>query len=166
VRNSFISVARAILAQLLHQHPQLLSFFYEMASTTDPTALTSAATARNMLNTAIGSCSCVYIIVDGLDECEVRDRKDISSWLRAAAQTTDAVANHEVRCFVTSQDDENARTNLKGFNTIKMTTENHKDLRRFTIQRYKSIERRFGGKLRAENRDLANTIFARAQGIV
>jgi hypothetical protein len=135
-----------------------------MASTTDPTALSSIATAKKMLEMSFRSCSRLCIIVDGLDECEPRDRREISSWLRGVVQEVNAEPMNSLRCFITSQDDENARTNLKGFATIKMTTENHADLRRFAAEWQRRIERKFG-KLRAENRNLANIISARAQGM-
>jgi NACHT domain len=162
-RNSFISMARSILAQILDQDPTLLSYFHEIASTTDSTVLSSVIIAKRMLEMSFNSCSKLYIIIDGLDECKRGERKDISTWLQDLIQKLPAEQVNSLRCLIVSQDDGNARTDLEDFTLIKITIENHEDLRRFTAEWQKRIERRFG-ELRPENRQLANTIFVRAQG--
>ena len=163
-RNSFIGVARAVLAQILDQDPHLLSYFHEMASTTDSTMLSSVVLAKRMLEMSFNSCGKLYIIIDGLDECERGERKEISTWLQHIIQELPAAQINSLRCLIISQDDGNARKDLKDFAAIKMTDENHGDLRQFTAEWQKRIEHRFG-ELRPENRQLANTIFARAQGM-
>ncbi|KAI9683271.1 MAG: hypothetical protein M1822_006136 [Bathelium mastoideum] len=163
-RNSFITVARSILAQTLDQDPRLLSYFHEMASTTDSAVLSSVAIAKRMLETSFNSCGKIYVIIDGLDECERGERKNISTWLQGIIQELPTEEMNSLRCLIISQDDATTRKDLKDFSAIKMTTENHEDLRRFTAEWQKRIERRFGD-LRPENRRLANTIFARAQGM-
>ncbi|KAI9654109.1 MAG: hypothetical protein M1821_006820 [Bathelium mastoideum] len=163
-RNSFISVARSILAQMLDQNPHLLSYFHEMASTTGSAVLSSVVIAKRMLEMSFNSCGKIYVIIDGLDECERGERKMISNWLQGIMQELPAEQMNSLRCLISSQDDGTARKDLKDFSTIKMTTENHEDLRRFTAEWQKRIERRFGD-LRPENRGLAHTIYARAQGM-
>ncbi|KAL9082920.1 MAG: hypothetical protein Q9165_008738 [Trypethelium subeluteriae] len=135
-----------------------------MASTTDSAVLTSVLVAKRMLELSFKTCGKLYIIIDGLDECERGERKEISSWLQHITQELPRDPVESLRCLIVSQDDASARKDLKDFSTIKMTTENHEDLRRFTAAWQKRIECRFG-ELRPENRRLANTIFARAQGM-
>jgi hypothetical protein len=163
-RNSFISVARSILAQILAQDPHLLSYFHEMASTTDPTMLSSITVAKRMLETSFGSCSKLYIIIDGLDECERGERKEIATWLQGVIEELPSSQKNSLRCLIISQDDDNAQRNLKDFAAVKMRTESYGDLRQFTGEWQKKIEHRFG-ELPLEHRQLANSIFARAQGM-
>ena len=163
-RNSFLSVARSILAQILDQNSHLLSYFHEMASTTNSTVLSSVVIAKRALEMSFSSCGKIYIIIDGLDECKRGERKEISSWFQGIVQDLPAERVSSLRCLIVSQDDATARKDLKDFAEIKITTENHEDLRKFTAEWQKRIERRFDD-LRLENRRLADTIFARAQGM-
>ena len=78
-RNSFIGVARSILAQIHVQNPHLLPYFHEQASISGDAMLTSTSVAKEMLGIAIESCEKLYIIIDGVDECKPKERKEVST---------------------------------------------------------------------------------------
>jgi hypothetical protein len=159
-RNSFVSMARSLLTQALHQAPDLLSYYYQMASNTDPVALTTVRTARQMLDVVLSSLVQLRIVVDGLDECKLEDRNTILSWL-----CTVVPSELGVRCFVTSQADKEVRKYLRHFIVIDMERENFDDLRRFCGVRVQQIETKFSD-LRKRVKDLASLIFARAEGLI
>lgn len=161
-RNCFISVARSLLSQVLDQNPDLLSYFFEIASITSPTILSSNAVAKKMLETSFNSCGKLYIIVDGLDECDRTEMREISIWLQGAVDSTPQV--NSMRCLIVSQDDGNAQKNLKDFAKIEIKNQNRDDLKRYTTKWQEKLEQRFV-KLRPESRQLGNFIFAKAQGM-
>jgi len=163
MRNSFMAVARSILAQILSQNPHLLPYFHEKAYLSNGTVLSSTDIADEMLQTTLNSCERTYLIIDGLDECGQTERTKISSRFLRITQALAPADMGSIRCFFVSQDDGTARKTLGDLPTIKITTENKEDLKDFAAVWHEKIEAKFG-KLRSNDTHIATIISARAQG--
>ncbi|KAI1777216.1 hypothetical protein F4818DRAFT_409587 [Hypoxylon cercidicola] len=163
-RNTFISAARSLLAQLLVQNDHILQPLYERSSMSGEVMLTSKMTAKDLLRTALKSCAKTYIILDGLDECDRDNRKEIATWFQSVI---DGVPSNEIgaiRCIFVSQDDGPARKDFSTVPSIKiMPSDNKDDMRAFAKFWHKRMEERFG-QLHG-NQNIANIIQARAQGM-
>lgn len=160
LRNSLNSVARSLLAQILAQNPHLLPYFYEQASLSKDTILTSNATAKEMLRTALDSCTRTYLIIDGLDECGRHEGKEIVTWFQNLIEDLPLERMNSIRCFFVSQDDA-----ASGIPFIKVTAlENKGDLSHFVSVWHKQIEAKFG-ELQSKEYHIANILLARAQGL-
>ncbi len=152
------------MAQMLSQNGDLLPYFHGKASTSSDAILTSTATAKEMMQTALGSCEKTYIIIDGLDECGRDDRREMARWFQAVTEEVSSPTDLEsIRCLFVSQDDGIARDDFRNVRAIKITNENADDLRNFAGVWHERIERRFGN-LRSKNYHISNIISARAQG--
>lgn len=163
-RNSFVSVARSILAQFLAQQPRLLPFFFEKASVSPHTVLSLVPVAKEMMETALHSRERVYIIIDGLDECPRAYRKEISTWFQTINDDESSANRNTARCLFVSQDDGTGRKDLGDLPTIKVTNEgNQDDLRKFTGIWHHRLEEKFG-ELRWGARHIGHVLLARAQG--
>lgn len=162
-RNSFISVARSILAQILVQNPHLLPHFHEKASMSSDAILTSPSVAKEMLQIALGSCEELYLVLDGLDECKPKERKEISNWFQAAVENLTTTETNSARCLFISQCDEVALQDFRDIPSIKITDENRDDLTDFATVWHRRIEGKFGA-LRSNNCHIAHIISARSQG--
>lgn len=163
-RNSFISVARSILAQLLAQQPRLLPFFFERASVSSHTVLSSVTVAKEMMETALHSRERLYIVIDGLDECPRAHRKEISTWFQTINDDESSANGNTARCLFVSQDDGIGRKDLGDLPTIKVTNQgNQDDLRKFTGIWHYRLEEKFG-ELRWGARHIGHILLARAQG--
>lgn len=125
--------------------------------------LTSKSVAKEMLQTALGSCGNLYLIIDGLDECIPKERKEIASWFQSAAENLTAMGMDPPRCLFVSQDDEVALHDFQDLPVIKITGDNSDDLADFAKVWHKRIERKFGA-LRSNNLHIARIICARSQG--
>ncbi|KAI1311218.1 hypothetical protein F5Y03DRAFT_324179 [Xylaria venustula] len=163
-RGSFIAVARAILTQLLLQRPHLTSYFFEKASSSGQVLLDSTTTAKEMIQTALSTCDKTYIIIDGVDECERNHRDEIVGVFRMAIQDLPADSVGSVRCLFVSQDDGNARRNFRNIPAIKITNQNHDDIRDFAEKRHLALEIKFG-QLRTKECYISKILVARAQGM-
>ncbi|OAR02604.1 hypothetical protein LLEC1_06424 [Akanthomyces lecanii] len=161
-RNSFISVCRSLLAQVLTQHPSLLSYFKEKASFSS--ALASLEVAKEMLLTALGGCGTSYIIIDGLDECTREQRKEVSTWFCGIVHDVPLGDRYSIRCLFVSQDDGVARKDLGQLPTIKIGSQNQADLEGFAAKWHGILEAKFG-ELRSRGCHIANILVARAQGM-
>jgi hypothetical protein len=154
-RNSFLAVARSILAQVLFQNPQFLPYFDEKACMSGDT-LKSSDIAREILKKTLGSCKRSFLVIDGLDECPPKERKTI---LRCFSEI------EGIRCLYVSQDDGRAGHMLTGLPSIKIGDQNKEDIRNFARIFHKELEHNLRNSS-AEHRigDITNIISARAQG--
>lgn len=83
MRDSFMAVIRGILVQILRENDDLLPYLYEKASISGEPILRSPELARELLETALRSLAKVYVIIDGLDECDKNEQKKIITWFRS-----------------------------------------------------------------------------------
>ncbi|KAI1130797.1 hypothetical protein F5Y10DRAFT_275838 [Nemania abortiva] len=161
LRNSFVSVARAVLTQLLRQRPRLAPYFFEKASTSGHVLL-DPNTAMEMIQTVLSSCDRTYIIIDGVDECARGERDEISEAFRNTIENLPVDVTGSVRCLFVSQDDDNARRNFRDLPTIKIADESQDDLRNFAEKRHLELETRFG-PLRSKDCQISKILIARAR---
>ncbi|KAH8691089.1 hypothetical protein GQ44DRAFT_636325, partial [Phaeosphaeriaceae sp. PMI808] len=146
-RNTFIAVARGILAQLTTQNKNLLPYIYEKASESGQKSLSTSALAKELLEAALrsyntlGGYHTLYIIIDGLDECEREDRKEIVSWFRRVITPAEA---DDLRCLFISQDDGIARKDFSKLPSYKITDgDNRRDIVIFCELWAERIQQRF-----------------------
>jgi hypothetical protein len=104
-RSTFNAVARGILAQLLRQNEDLLPYLFEKASMSGEVVLESPALTKELLETALKSSEIVYIVLDGLDECDPQEKKAIISWFQSVATSLSETEFDSIRCLFISQDD-------------------------------------------------------------
>ena len=82
-KNSFLSVLRSTLAQLVHQDEHLLSHVYERCSSSNEVTLESLGLLKELMSLAIQSSPYTYVLIDGLDECETGEAKKIVTWFNS-----------------------------------------------------------------------------------
>jgi hypothetical protein len=162
-RNSFISVARSILAQTLAGNPQLLPYFQEKASGSSDAVLSSMDVAKEMMKTALSSFEKTYIVLDGLDECKSNDRKEIAAWFQTVVEELTETDTNSTRCLFVSQEDGAALRHFRDVPKIKIEGENREDIKNFADEWHRSIEEKFG-ELTSRNYHVSDIISARAQG--
>lgn len=120
-RNTFLSVARGILAHLLSQQDDLLQHFYEMSSRSGEIVLNNPTFAKDLLDTALGLCDRAYIVIDGIDECNRGERKEIATFFRTYVQSLSRTECDRVRCLFISQDDGYGRKDFSMIPSLKIT---------------------------------------------
>ncbi|KAL4879458.1 hypothetical protein BJY04DRAFT_220054 [Aspergillus karnatakaensis] len=158
-RNSFVTVARSILAQVLGRNTHLLPYFLGM--TNGSASLTSESVAEEMLNTALRCFEKVYIVIDGLDECDRDSRKSITRWFRGLVDSADTEPG-SIRCLFISQDDGALARDLCHVPTIEIKRQNVADIEEFINFRQKEIEDTFGA---IKNAGVGKIVSARAGGM-
>ncbi|KAK4867343.1 hypothetical protein LT330_000853 [Penicillium expansum] len=118
-RNSFLALARSLLAQILEQDQNMLLYFYQECCDSKEAVLTSPVKVTKLLEFAFKNCKSAYIIIDGLDECERDQRKGIVQWFRTLVESLPIIEPWRLRCLFTSQNDSLAR---KDFDEIASLT--------------------------------------------
>jgi hypothetical protein len=128
-RNTFVAVVRGILAQLLHQlkSNNLLAYLFDEKSKSGMTTLLTDTLARKLLDVATKSHQKVYIIIDGIDECDNEQRKEIVTAFETLWDSLPPSDNDTLRCMFISQDDRAARRDFSKMVSIRITEDHIKD---------------------------------------
>lgn len=166
-RNSFLSVARGLLSQLL-SHEQsdesLLLYVEHEASRSGESVLASSKLARQLLETALKCFKTIYIVLDGIDECERAERKEISKWFRQLVGGLPTEEMDAIRCMFVSQDDGIARKDFSLLPSIRLLQRHSTDdIRAFACVWQQRIEKKLG-PLNPSDRNIADLVTAKSQG--
>ena len=164
-QNTFLAIAKGILAQILQQNRELLvPFLYEEMCTKGGPILRTKALAKDLLETSLKICDKVYLIIDGIDECDRDERKVIASWFCELVESLPINQAGKIRCLFISQDDSCARRDFSEVSSLKITTaDNSHDIRAYCEARGVELQRRF--KLTDERmNEIVDQIVQRANG--
>ncbi|KAH8687413.1 hypothetical protein BGZ60DRAFT_363661, partial [Tricladium varicosporioides] len=164
-RNTFNAVARAILAQLLNQNEDLLPYLFENASTSGEIVLGSPSLTKELLETALKSSEKLYIVIDGLDECDPPEKKAIIQWFQSVVAALPDTEFDSLRCLFISQDDGEIGKLLSKLPTIRIKPEDTRaDIQTYVTIWGKEIQEKFD--LPDENRkDIITAVIERADGM-
>lgn len=102
-KNSFTAILRGVLVQLVRQNEDLLSFVYERCASSNEVTLDSPALLKELVETSLRSCSNVYLVLDGLDECEVGEDKKTITWFIALVAIINKENSRSIRLLIMSQ---------------------------------------------------------------
>lgn len=139
-----MAVARGILAQLLHQDEGILSYLYDKCSRSGQNRLSTDALAKELLETVIRNYEKLYVVIDGIDECDREQRRDIVSTFETCWESLPPDDADSLRCLFTSQDDSAARKDFAKMVSIKITENDTKrDIRTYAIHRSSEIQAKF-----------------------
>jgi hypothetical protein len=143
-RNTFLGVARGLLSQLLVQDDDLLSYIHEKASSSGQTILSTESVAEELLATSIKNSDKLYIIIDGLDECEKEERKTIVRFFENIWASLPQNEVDSLRCLFLSQDDNVARKDFANMSSLKITEAHNKgDIMAYAKGRSLEIQAKF-----------------------
>lgn len=164
-RDNFLAMARSLLAQLLAQNEDLVDCYNSaMEKSCAHGYLSSQEKAENLLGIALKSRK-TYIILDGIDECCRKERKDICTWFPSIINGLEKSQQDEIRCLFVSQEDGFAKKDLSMLPEFKITRgHNSSDIHAFARSSQARIEAKFGPCLFGQN-EISKIVTARAQGI-
>ncbi|KAK4166950.1 hypothetical protein QBC43DRAFT_312675 [Cladorrhinum sp. PSN259] len=143
-RNTFISVAKGLLSQLLAQDENLLLHVDKKMFESNEAVLLSTSLAKDLLKTGLKRRK-TYIIIDGIDECPRDERKEICSFFRGVVDSLPEKRMDEIRCLFVSQDDGVARKDLSMLPTLPIGLDDNRcDIEAFSKHWETIIEEKFG----------------------
>lgn len=156
-----------MLAQILVDAPEILPHLYEQASINDKGGLITREAAQELLQLALDARrkhGTMYLVIDGIDECERKERGHIASWFQDYIDSIPVDEKGIVRCLFVSQDDGVSRNDFSNIPCLKLTPLNtSNDIRAYVSLWHQKMEVKFG-ELRSTNSHVTNLITARAQG--
>ena len=150
------------MAQLMTQNTHLLPYIYEQRSLSGEVLLSSGDLAKSLLRAVLECCKNTYIVIDGLESCSRRDRKDIVQTFRQIIESLPEI--DAVRCVFLSQDDGVARKDLSDIPTVRITKDDNRgDIEMYSAAKAAELKQRFG-PLDSVGVDVVKVVTAKAQG--
>lgn len=167
-RNSFLSIARSLISQLVVECPDIVSQLYQERCVSSGTTLASTELAGKLLElmiTTIMQRKTVYLVLDGLDECGKEELKRTATWAQQFSDDIPVNEKTSFRCLFVSQDDGVARNSFSQISQLKINqADTVKDIAAFSKHWQEEIETRVG-KLSAAEHNISQIVTARAQGM-
>jgi hypothetical protein len=146
-RNTFVAVFRALISQLLTQSKDsdLLQVLYERSVESGERYLESQSLCTELLTIAVGSISkssTIHLMIDGLDECENKDRKVIISEISKILKNDPQPGR--VRAVFVSQPEASIRSLLRTAMAVRLLeTDNAGDITDYTTHWCSKIQSKF-----------------------
>lgn len=163
-RSTFLSIAKSMLIQLLCQNKSLLSYLYEKSSRSGESCLETKALAKDLLITALKSMDNVFIVIDGLDECEREDKCAIISWFKAIVDTSAESDLGGIRALLISQDDGEIRRLLNPAPELQIKSDdNLEDIQSYTTYKAIGLQKKFDLSTTMIG-EISSKVCARAEG--
>ena len=129
-RKDFLAAARSILSQFLQQDNSLLDFLHDKCCNSGEAFLTSRKLILELLTFAFENSNSVYIILDGLDEFDSKEREErkvVTQWFRQLVEDLPPSNPDRLRCLFVSQDDGPARKDFVGLAKIQIDADDIRD---------------------------------------
>jgi hypothetical protein len=166
-KNSFLAVLKGLLSHMIRQFRSLMPYCIGKAN--GQRELSSTSTAKTLLEVFCGEISNQFVIIDGLDECDVNERTLLLSCLKEIVDHCDARDPGKLRLLIVSQDFGDIEDSLSASEsevTILRLTEadNRGEIESFVAQRVEQMAPHF--KLDdAEKRYIRENTCLRANGM-
>ncbi|TVY15598.1 Vegetative incompatibility protein HET-E-1 [Lachnellula arida] len=126
-KNDCISVFRALLKQLLGQCMELVPYCYDKISSTGELTLTTTALAEQLLKIFFEKLGRQFIVIDGLDECDLAQRKLLLSFFTKMVDHCDERDPGKLRVLFVSQSSPDIEKALQLATVLRLTAEDNKN---------------------------------------
>jgi len=126
--NTCVSILRGLLSQLVSQNRDLMPYFHDFFIRSDEPVLLSEHVMKQLIELICQTNIKKYIVVDGLDECESKQRKSILSFFRLLAKNLDSKDPGSLRILIVSQDESDIRKDLCHADVLRLEEDGAADV--------------------------------------
>ena len=163
-KNSFTSILRGILVQLVQQNEELLSYVYEACCSSSEVTMDSPTQLKQLVATSLGYCNNAYIIIDGIDECEETEESKIIAWFLANLKEKTRDNEATMRLLFVSQRDKVTENLLAQASVITLNSQYHQeDIQLYACHWSMKIKQKFGIS-QGSAYQIATAVATQAQG--
>jgi hypothetical protein len=164
VRDSFIAFSRALIKQILQQETDLLQYVYHECALSGERPLCSIKRAQTLLETCMKNLKNIYIVIDGIDECQPEEKRKIVSWVNSITRLLQDDGN-KFRCLFSCQSDEETSNLFKNIPTVQVKGAGiAQDIQNFCIVEGKNLQTKFS-LTNEQIDDIVGKVSHRAEGI-
>lgn len=164
-KNSLTAALRSILAQMVQQNEEVLSFVYDKCASSSEATLESPTLLKELVEISLKSCGKACIILDGLDECAADEENRITAWLLKMLQSVNKDDPGSLRGLLISQRDAALERLLKSIPVISLDTQEHqKDIGAYCSSWSPRMKEKFDLPTAAAGQ-IAASVAAQAEGL-
>ena len=118
--NSAVSIIKGLVDQILDKYPDKLPLCYVRRTSSGEPSLRSLNVAKKLLEDFCDTVPQLFVIIDGLDECEGVERKQILDVITNIVGRRDAAEPGKLRLLIVSQDYADIRKGLHSASVARM----------------------------------------------
>jgi len=142
-RNNCISIFKGLLNQLLNQCRDMVPYCYDKHLSSGELTLSSENLAKQLLELFCQKISKQFIIIDGMDECDVAERKLVLSFFTKIVDRCDSYEPGKLRVLFVSQDFNDIKKALPTAAVISLgATDNENDIKLYVNERAMKIKQK------------------------
>jgi hypothetical protein len=78
---------KGLLAQIIYINNEILPYVYDECSKSSELTLDSVDFLKNLVESALDGPDTIWIVLDGLDECERKEKKKILMWITSLVKS-------------------------------------------------------------------------------
>ena len=163
-RSSFVAILKSLLMQLIQHNDDILAYVYAKSASSNEITLDSPSQLKDLVELSMRSCENVYIIIDGLDECEEAEEKKTALWFRNLAAPGTKIASSAARVLFVSQRDGILDSILAKVSVLSLDPQDHqKDIEMFAGHWCMEIQEKFQ-ITDSMAREIFETVVSQAEG--
>lgn len=163
-KRSCLAILKGLLSQVICQSSELLPYFFEKSCSGGNVTLNTNTLAKQLLEVCIERNAQQYIIIDGLDECEPLERKQLLCFLRTMVDSCDEYDPGKLRLLLVSQDFQDIRKELMTATNLFLTPkDNENDIKEYVNQWGARIAKKYEMD-KNDIEDMETLVCARAKG--
>ncbi|OCL11999.1 hypothetical protein AOQ84DRAFT_421718 [Glonium stellatum] len=164
-KSSFISVMRAILSQLIAQKRHLVPHYYDEGIASGEVRLQSIKLCKKLLSFMLQSIPRGFLVVDGLDECNVSQRKSLLDFFKEVVNICDNINPGKIRILILSREEPDIKSYLLTETVIRLDSQDtRQDIEPYVRHRANLVQKKFG--LTTEDREyIEQNVLDRTQGM-
>ena len=149
-RDTCGGIFRAILAQLLEQNLDIVPYFntHKLALTHDPL---KSSGLRSLVETVFKVLDLVYLVIDGLDEIDRRERAEFFGIILPLLKSQlNKDVGYRMKLFISSRREDDIEANLSSIGRTRRKSyeitggDNHKDIVLYVSLRVQELQKKFG----------------------
>lgn len=141
-RNNFAGLAKAVLAQLLRQNPNILPYLYDECLKSGKVTLATSQDCIKLLKAVLQAVPQTILIIDGIDECNQKERKTMLNFFTSLI-SADEITPGKVRELFISQELSDIKSALHMADVVKLKDHNELDIRNYAENWATRIQERF-----------------------
>jgi hypothetical protein len=163
-QSTFISVMRAILSQFLAQQRHLVPFYHDEGIESGEVPLQSIKLCKKLLRYMLQNIPNGFLVIDGLDECDVSERKSLLDFLNEIVSLCDSTNPGKIRILILSRDEPDIKRYLSTGMVVRIDSRDTlQDIELYVRHRASLVQRKFD--LTAEDREyIEQNVLDRTQG--
>lgn len=163
LRNSLAAILKGFISQLLTINSGVLSYLYDECAKSREVTIESLPALKSLITIAVDCGEPLWLIVDGLDECEQKERRKVLNWMLPLLKSEDRPSNLRLLKVSRDEGDIGARLSKAPWITLHDLAAHSNEIRVYTSRKLMKIQKKFQLS-KEEAKELSDRINSGAKG--